>query len=79
MFKPYTREKAEDQPRLLIINGHGSHIRADFIAYCIENNINLLVMPPYCSHLLQPLDIGVFSAFKRAHANETDTTSRLSI
>ena len=78
MFEPYTREKAEDQPRLLIVDGHGSHIRADFIAYCIENNIDLLVMPPHCSHLLQPLDIGVFSAFKRAHANETDTTSRLS-
>jgi hypothetical protein len=29
-------------------------------------------MPPHCSHLLQPLDVGVFAAFKRAHANETD-------
>lgn len=44
----------------------------------MENNIDLLIMPPHCSHLLQPLDVGVFSAFKRAHSYETDTTSRLS-
>jgi DDE superfamily endonuclease len=78
IFEPQTREKAGNQPRLLIADGHGSHIRADFIAYCMENNIDLLIMPPHCSHLLQPLDVGVFAAFKRAHANETDITSRLS-
>ena len=44
----------------------------------MENDIDLLIMPPHCSHLLQPLDVGVFSAFKRAHSNETDITSRLS-
>ena len=44
----------------------------------MENNIDLLVMPPYCSHLLQPLNVGVFSAFKRAHVNEIDATLRLS-
>ena len=78
VFEPQTRAKAAGQPRLLIADGHGSHIRADFIAHCIENDIDLLIMPPHCSHLLQPLDVGVFSAFKRAHSNETDATSRLS-
>ena len=78
MFEPQTRVKAGDQPRLLIVDGHGSHIRADFIAHCMENNIDLLVMPPHYSHLLQPLNVGVFSAFKRAYVNETDATSRLS-
>jgi DDE superfamily endonuclease len=52
VFEPQTREKARGQPRLLIVDGHGSHIQADFIAYCMENDINLLVMPPYYSHLL---------------------------
>jgi hypothetical protein len=78
VFEPQTREKAAGQPRLLIADGHGSHIRADFIAHCMENDIDLLIMPPHCSHLLQPLDVGVFAAFKRAHSNETDATSRLS-
>jgi hypothetical protein len=78
VFEPQTRDKAAGRPRLLIADGHGSHIRADFIAHCMENDIDLLIMPPHCSHLLQPLDVGVFSAFKRAHSNETDATSRLS-
>lgn len=35
-------------------------------------------MPPHCSHILQPLDLGVFSAFKRYHSCETHAISRLS-
>jgi hypothetical protein len=31
----------------------------------MEHIIDLLIMPPHCSHVLQPLDVGVFSAFKR--------------
>ena len=34
-------------------------------------------MPQHCSHILQPLDITVFSPFKRALAAETDAISRL--
>lgn len=33
VFEPQTRERAGNQQRLLIADGHGSHIRADFIAY----------------------------------------------
>ena len=84
MFEPHTRERAiESLPlqnikqRLLIIYGHNSHIRADSIAHYMKNNIDLLIMPPHCSYLLQPLNIGVFTAFKRAHSGETDAVSRL--
>jgi hypothetical protein len=78
VFEPQTRRERGDNRRLLIVDGHGSRIRADFIAHCMENDIDLLIMPPHCSHILQPLDVGVFSAFKRAHAYETDALSRLS-
>ena len=56
---------------------HG--IRADFIIYYMENAINLLIIPPYCFHLLQPLDIEVFSAFESAHNGEIDALPRLNI
>jgi hypothetical protein len=78
VFEPQTREKAAGRRRLLIADGHGSHIQADFIAHCMQNDIDLLIMPPHCSHLLQPLDVGVFSAFKRYHTVETHAISRLS-
>jgi len=85
IFEPQSRSRAVFGPgpddihqRLLIVDGHGSHIRADFIAHCMENKIDLLVMPAHCTHVLQPLDVGVFAAFKTAHSGETDMVSRLS-
>jgi hypothetical protein len=78
VFEPLTREKAAGRRRLLIADGHGSHIRADFIAHCMQNDIDLLIMPAHCSHILQPLDVGVFSAFKRYHSVETQAITRLS-
>jgi hypothetical protein len=78
VFDRQTREKAAGHRRLLITDGHGSHIQANFIAYCIEHDIDLMIMPPHCSHILQPLDVGVFSAFKRFHAIETHALAQLS-
>jgi hypothetical protein len=78
VFEPLTCEKAAGRRRLLIADGHGSHITSDFIAYCMQNTIDLLIMPPHCSHLLQPLDVGVFASFKLRHSYETRAISRLS-
>jgi hypothetical protein len=78
VFDPQTCDTAAGRRRLLIADGHGSHLRADFIAHCMENNIDLLIMPPHCSHILQPLDVGVFSALKRRATIETREISRLS-
>ncbi|KFZ17822.1 hypothetical protein V501_01531, partial [Pseudogymnoascus sp. VKM F-4519 (FW-2642)] len=43
------------------------------------NNIDLLILPPHCSHLLQPLDVGVFGPLKKYHAYETDRLHRAGI
>ena len=75
-FEPQTRPSGS-QRRLLIMDGHGSHITARFISFCMDNAIDLLILPPHCSHVLQPLDVGVFSPLKRALAVETDAVSRL--
>jgi hypothetical protein len=31
---------------------------------CFQNNVHLLFLPPYTSHVLQPLDLSVFSSLK---------------
>ena len=49
------------------------------IAFCLENNIDLLILPPHCSHLLQPLDVGVFGPLKKYHTYETDRLLRAGI
>jgi predicted hydrocarbon binding protein len=69
-FDPETRNKAGDEYRLLICDGHDSHITAEFIAYCIDHKILLMIHPPHSSHLTQPLDVGVFGALKKHMASE---------
>lgn len=43
----------------------------------MERAIDLLILPPHCSHILQPLDLSIFSPLKRALAAETDAVVRL--
>jgi hypothetical protein len=77
VFEPSTRPADPTQHRLLIMDGHGSHITANVIAFCMEHAIDLLILPPHTSHVLQPLDVSVFAPLKRALAIETDAVSRL--
>jgi hypothetical protein len=77
VFEPTTRPEDPNLHRLLIMDGHGSHITANVIAHCMEHAIDLLIMPPHTSHKLQPLDVSVFSPLKRALAAETDAASRV--
>ena len=72
VFEPSTREKAQGKQRILICDGHDSHISGNFIAHCMRNNITLLVLPPHTSHLTQPADVGVFGPLAAFHGQETD-------
>ena len=76
VFEPSTRPTDRMEQRLLIIDGHSSHITTNVIAFCMQNAIDLLIMPPHCSHLLQPLDVGVFAPLKRVLSKETDIINR---
>jgi len=62
-LKNYTRCSMAN-PILLIFDNHVSHTSIDGIEYCRENGIELLSLPPHCSHKLQPLDKCVFGPFK---------------
>jgi 4-hydroxybenzoate polyprenyltransferase len=61
VFIPLTDTK---EPRLLILDGHGSHETTNFMFLCYQHNIYLLFLPPHSSHVLQPLDLSVFSSLK---------------
>jgi len=76
LFEPETRRN-DSKRRLLLLDGHGSHLTARFIAFCLDKNIDLVCLPPHTSHLLQPLDVGVFSPLKRALLTEIEKLFRL--
>ena len=65
-FNPHTIDKANGWTRLLVCDGHDSHISVEFVYYCYEQSIAILLLLPHSSHLIQPLDIGVFSPLKAA-------------
>jgi 4-hydroxybenzoate polyprenyltransferase len=52
------------KPRLLIFDGHGSYETTDFMYLCYQHNVHLLFLPLHTSHVLQPLDLSVFSSLK---------------
>jgi hypothetical protein len=79
IFMPESLQKSGGQPRLLVMDGHSSHITGNVIALCMENDVDLLILPPHCSHLLQPLDVGVYGPLKKYHAQEVDRYSRVGI
>src|SRR5947207_1398580 len=69
-FDVATRDKANGQYRLLLCDGHDSHISAQFVRYCLDHKIVLFLLPPHSSHILQPLDVGVFGPLKTAMATQ---------
>ena len=65
-FEPETR-CGDDEYRLLILDGHASHITTAAIRFCIASKIIPLCLPPHTTHFLQPLDIGIFSPLATAY------------
>lgn len=67
-FDEYTKHRTVGQKRLLILDGHDSHMTPEFESFCEEEGIITLCMPPHSSHLLQPLDVGCFGPLKKAYS-----------
>lgn len=59
-----------NDPILLIYDGHASHVNLDIMKWALEHNIILFVLPPHASHALQPLDVGCFAPFKACYYSE---------
>jgi hypothetical protein len=70
VFDRSTKKKTGRSYRLLILDGHGSHLTMDFIEYCNQNRILLAVYPPHSTHTLQPLDVVMFKPFSSAYSNQ---------
>ena len=56
-----------DERILLIMDGHGTHTMESSVDFCRLNKIDVCFMPAHTSHILQPLDVGIFSSYKAAY------------
>ncbi|EER28513.1 mariner-Tc1 transposon family protein [Coccidioides posadasii C735 delta SOWgp] len=73
VFNPHTKAKAGRARRLLLLDGHSSHINMKFIEYANRERILLLILPPHSTHRLQPLDVGVFGPLGKAYSSELES------
>ncbi|RJE17441.1 Pogo transposable element, partial [Aspergillus sclerotialis] len=78
-FIPSTTNRTKGKYRLLVLDGHGSHLTPNFDRLCSQNDIIPICMPPHSSHLLQPLDIGCFAPLKRAYGTRVEAKARRNI
>jgi len=61
-----------DDPVLLILDNHSSHLSIAAIEYCRQNGVIMLTLPPHSSHMIQPLDVTFFGPFKTYYSQACD-------
>lgn len=49
---------------ILICDGYSCHIQLEVLQLLRDNNVVVIGLPAHTSHVLQPLDVSVFSSFK---------------
>ena len=54
------------------MDGHSSHVNIEFIKFCWAKKIIPICLPLYLTHLLQPLDLVIFSVLKRLYLSKVD-------
>lgn len=54
-------------PKLLLVDGHGTHDTDRFLGLCAQHDICVIFLPPDCSYIVQPLDVSVFGPLKNAY------------
>ncbi|CEP63980.1 uncharacterized protein LALA0_S09e06920g [Lachancea lanzarotensis] len=71
-FDAHTVDVAQDhsdggrlRQRVLIVDNHFSHYCPSVLELVSKRRITLLLLPPNTTHILQPLDVGVFSNLKK--------------
>jgi len=61
-----------DNPILLILDNHASHVSLAAISFCRNNHITMLGFPPHTTHRLQPLDVSFFGPLKTYYSQACD-------
>jgi hypothetical protein len=64
---------------MLVLDGHESHINAEFYEYCKANKTIPLCLPGHSSHLTQPLHVDIFGLLKKAYGSQISFLARASI
>jgi LEA14-like dessication related protein len=51
------------------MDGHNAHVNINIIQLMKQNKIVCLILPPHCTHSLQPIDVVLFNNVKTDWSN----------
>ena len=62
--------------KVIILDSHTSHITPELRIRAEEYNIHLYALPSHLTHVLQPLDVGIFGPYKHWHKEAVHSAIR---
>jgi hypothetical protein len=68
----------DNQHLLLLLDGHKSHVSVGLVEWAKSHNIILFILPAHTSHILQPMDVGIYGPFQRMYNAECHKFTRQS-
>jgi len=64
-FVLFLAKKGNSKKHVLIMDGHGSHIyNVEFLSLMKKHGVEVVCLPPHCTHWMQPADKALFRAMK---------------
>jgi hypothetical protein len=66
-FILHTGSSKDSNRKVLLLDSHASHRTPEFTILADENRIFIYAFPSHLTHILQPLDVGIFHPYKHWH------------
>lgn len=76
MFDLETGERANEKPRVLVVDGFRTHETLEVLDFSLANNIILCRLPSHTSHNLQPCDVGPFAPLTTSYRDQVERLNR---
>ncbi len=75
-FIVHTQSTETSKPKALLLDSHTSHHHPPFAILAEKYNIYPFTFPSHLTHILQPLDVGIFQPYKHWHKVAVQTAIR---
>uniref|UniRef100_A0ABD2WKN8 DDE-1 domain-containing protein n=1 Tax=Trichogramma kaykai TaxID=54128 RepID=A0ABD2WKN8_9HYME len=72
-FYPWLIKNKIEFPVILYVDGHSSYITLELCQFCREHKIEVIALYPNATHIIQPLDVSVFSPLKKQYRKQVDS------
>jgi hypothetical protein len=75
-FILHTESSKTSSFKVLLMDSHTSHCTPEFTILANDHNIHFYAFPSHLTHILQPLDVGIFQPYKHWHKEAVHASIR---